>query len=702
MAQERIGFFGKFQAQAADTSGAERMRSLAGVVGQAGDIAFQIGAKKRTEEGKLAGLEEGRAAVSEGRATEKKGGGFGIFGNAYDQAAQGAYISSIGIDSKAKINQLAIDNADDPEAFGTLSQEYLKGVLANASPDAYDIINEDVTNRIGTIGGKLQSDYATKVIGESNDTMTIAKDELAIEASTFARQGDSAGADRSKALAFATIDQLVASGGMKGPKAAEAKRAITRDVREQKSSKKFDDIAEKDGLPAAFSAIEDMRNEIPKGHSPEEWDTYISSAQTELGRMASRLTAMKEKETKEAANAVKQYKKATELGFEVDPIERARVQALANTPELKAEFARVNRVAAFSVLPAKNRDVIISSKETGKLIDFEDYSAMIAADEELQAEAERDGYALGVKQGLIEDIPFDASDPESYAVKVEQSKFLSKHFGVSIGPFNDTDASALALSIGSMVSAEKTQLALTLSQSPDVWGQLASKNQAQFAMAGAIGDTDVMQTIFRGQDMLDAGNLSLKLPRDEYMPVFNDLVEDVYGTENKSAMLKSVMAYYAATGDQEMFDDSDFKAAIEAVSGGIGKINKFKVELPRGVFEDDFEDFIDNFSVDDVAAMGGVSGYTPKQAAELIQDGRIKSVGANQYEVIHDGGKLINAKGTPFTLSYAAEVQRKKSAWDVATASKAFSEGNHGPNVQDSRSLRKGFFNEKKRKEGNL
>lgn len=675
MAQERIGFFGKFQAQAADTSGADRMRSLAGVVGQAGDLAFQIGAKKRTEEGKLAGLEEGRLAASEGRATEKKGGGFGLFGNAYDQAAQGSYISSIGLDSKEKINQLAIDNVDDPEAFGKLSQEYLKGVLANASPEAYDIINEDVTNRIGTIGGKLQSDYQAKVIGESNDTMTIAKDELAIEASTFARHGDSAGADRSKKMAFATIDQLVASGGMKGPAASEAKRTITRDITEQKTSRKFDDIADKDGLPAAFSAIEDMRNEIPKGHSPDEWDTYISSAQTDLGRKASRLTAMKEKETSEAKDAVTQYKKATELGFPVDPIERARVQALATTPELKAEFARTNRVAAFSVLPAKDRDAIVSNSQTGKLIDLEDYSSMIAADEELQAEAEKDGYSLGVKQGLIEDVPFDATDPESLSAKVSQADILSRHYGVDVSPLSDTEATALSGAIDDMDYKEKTQLALTLSQAPSLWGQIASKNQAQFAMAGAIGDTDVMMTVFKGQDILDAGNLALKLPRDEYMPVFNDLVEDVYGTENKSAMLKSALAYYAASGDQEMFDDGDFKAAIEAVSGGIGKINSFKVELPRGVFEDDFEDFIDNFSTDDIAAMGGVSGYTPEQAQELIQDGRIKSVGSNRYEVIVGNAKLMNAEGTPFTLSYTAEVQRKKSAWNVATASKEFSEG---------------------------
>ena len=675
MAQERIGFFGKFQAQAADTSGAERMRSLAGVVGQAGDLAFQIGAKKRSAEGKLAGLEEGRAAVSEGRATEKKGGGLSIFGNAYDQAAQGAYISSIGIDSKAKINQLAVDHADDPEAFGTLSQEYLKGVLASASPDAYDIINQDVTNRISTIGGKLQSDYATKVIGESNDTMTIAKDELAIEASTFARQGDSAGAEGSKSLAFATIDQLVVSGGMKGPKAAETKRAITRDIREQKSSKKFDDIAEKDGLPAAFSAIEDMRNEIPKGHSPEEWDTYISSAQTELGRKASRLTAMKEKETKEAANAVKQYKKATELGFEVDPIERARIQALANTPELKAEFARINRVAAFSVLPAKDRDAIISSSQTGKLIDLEDYKSMTASDLKLEEAAKKDGYTLGAQQGLIEDIPFDATDPDSFAAKVSQAEVLSTHYNVAVSPLSDLEADALVLAIDGMTPSEKTQLAITLSASPTVWGQVAQKNQGQFAMVGAIGDPTVMQTVFRGQELVE-NKLNLPLIKSDYMPVFDDMVEDIYGADDKRAILDSVLSHYAVTGDNENFDKSDFEAAIESVTGGVSKVNGFKVELPRGVAEDDFEDFIDDFQATDVVSRGGVSGYTPQQASEAIQDGRIKSVGANRYHVLVNGTqKLMGANGKPFTITYSKEEAAEKKAFDITEASRKFSLG---------------------------
>jgi hypothetical protein len=673
MAQERIGFFGKFQAQAADTSGADRMRSLAGVVGQAGDLAFQIGAKKRTQEGKEAGLEEGRAAVSEGRATEKKGGGFGIFGNAYDQAAQGAYISSIGLDSKAKINQLAIDHADDPEAFAVTSQEYLKGVLANSSPEAFDVINRDVTNRITTIGGRLQSDFATKVINESNDTMTIAKDELAIEASTFARQGDSAGAEGSRALAFATIDQLVASGGMKGPKAAEAKRAITRDIKEQKSSKNFDDIAEKDGLPAAFSAIEDMRNDIPKGHSPEEWDTYISSAQTELGRKASRLNAMKEKETKEAANAVRAYKEATELGFTVDPIERARVQSLANTPELKAEFARTNRVAAFSVLPSQDRTAIVSSSQTGKLIDLEDYKAMTASNIKLQEAAKKDGYTLGAQQGIIEDIPFDATDPDSFEAKVSQAEVLSSHYNTPVSPLSDSEADALALAIDGMTPIEKTQLAVTLSASPTVWGQVAKKNQGQFAMVGAIGDPTVMQTVFRGQELIE-NKLNLSLVKSDYMPVFDDMVEDIYGADDKRAILDSVLSHYAVTGDNESFDSSDFESAIESVTGGVSKVNGFKVELPRGVDEDDFEDFIDDFHSSDVIDFGGVSGYTPQQASEAIQDGRIKSVGANRYHVLVNGTqKLMGTDGKPFTITYSKEDAAEKKAFNITKASQKFS-----------------------------
>ena len=180
--------------------------------------------------------------------------------------------------------------------------------------------------------------------------------------------------------------------------------------------------------------------------------------------------------------------------------------------------------------------------------------------------------------------------------------------------------------------------------------------------------------MFKGQDLID-NKLNLPLKRDEYMPVFNDLVEDVYGSDDKRAILNSVMAHYAVTGDQELFDDSDVEAAIEAITGGISEINGYKLELPRGVREDDFEDFIDNFSSNDVVSMGGVSGYTPIQAQKAIQDGQIKSVGANQYHVLVDGLKLMNAKGSPLTLIYTKEVEAKKKAWDSALHSKEFAEG---------------------------
>ena len=51
----------------------------------------------------------------------------------------------------------------------------------------------------------------------------------------------------------------------------------------------------------------------------------------------------------------------------------------------------------------------------------------------------------------------------------------------------------------------------------------------------------------------------------------------------------------------------------------------------------------------------------------------------------------MNANGTPFTLSYTAEVQRKKSAWDVATASKEFSEGRSPTDALRGLAKRGGF-----------
>jgi len=194
-------------------------------------------------------------------------------------------------------------------------------------------------------------------------------------------------------------------------------------------------------------------------------------------------------------------------------------------------------------------------------------------------------------------------------------------------------------------------------------GQIAPKNQQVFSMAGATGDKNLMSIVFRGQELLK--NKVVKAPSNtDYLMVTDKYLGDVYDPTDKAATIEAAKAHYAATaGNQVVFNETAWDESLAAVTGGISEINGHKLELPRGVDEDSFENFIDSFSASDVETFGGVMGYTDEQAAEAIQDARIKSIGSNEYVVMtNDVQALFKANGEPFVLSFTPEIQAKQEA----------------------------------------
>jgi len=99
-----------------------------------------------------------------------------------------------------------------------------------------------------------------------------------------------------------------------------------------------------------------------------------------------------------------------------------------------------------------------------------------------------------------------------------------------------------------------------------------------------------------------------------------------------------------------------------AVTGGIGSVNGYNIELPRGVDEDSFEDFIDDLQPETIEGMGGIANYSSAGAVEAIQQGRIRSNGSNQYYVETDGGTLFGKDGKPFIFSYSLDTATTNSA----------------------------------------
>lgn len=616
------------------------------------------------------GEEEAQQATQEGKPFKRKEASVaetiltgGVSTKAYNKALETSYLAGLGNDTKEAINAIEAENPDNVAQFNEKAQGYINGVLKSVDPSVQNEVAQFAENQILNSRMRVHRKNILKnkadAVAESSEAIT----SFSNESSRLAREGNSTGAAESALQAFTTIDGLVESGDLKSDKASNIKREINREMTEQISRKKFDDILEDKGIEEAEAELNKIRGKAPKGWTPDEWSTYTNSQQTDINRQKAKANARSQTVAKEANKALKQYETAVSLGFEVDPQEKIRVKELvAGTPQ-QEQFDRINKTAAFSVLSIEDRNAQLNELETGKLDDVADLTSALKANNEINKAATKDGYTLGVQQGLIQEISFDPSDPLSLSLKADQAETLSNHYGVPVSPLSDGEANSLSRNIEAMTVAEKVQLATTLNEAPAVWAQISPKNQQAFSMAGATGDNVLMATVFQGQELLKNKLVTPAKP-SEYLSVSEDFLGDVYGVQDKTSILEAAKAHYASTaGNVDVFDVDAWENSLSAVTGGIGEVNGNKVELPRGVDEDTFEDFIDEYSAPQVEALGGVLGFTDIQAAQMIQNGKIKSVGANQYIIMaNESQALFKADGTPLIIEYTQEQQAQQEA----------------------------------------
>lgn len=580
----------------------------------------------------------------------------GVTTKAYNKSLETAYLASLGNDTKEAISAIEAENPDNIAAFNEKAQGYINGVMKSVDPSVRIQAQQFAENQVLNSRMRVHRKNILKNKAEAVAESSAAVTSFGNEAASLAREGNSTGAAESALQAFTTIDGLVASGDLKADKAANVKREINREMTEQVSRKKFSDIIEKDGALKAEKELNKIKGKAPKGWTPDEWDSYTSSQQTDINRELSKQKSRTQEVSKEAQTALRQYESAVSLGFEVDPQEKIRVKELVGGTEQQAQFDRINRTASFSVMSNTDRVAILNDAETGKLDDVADFSAMIKANEQINKAARTDGYALGSQQGLIEPVAFDPSSPESMRLRAQQADTLSNHYGVPVSPLTDGEANNLSSQIDVMTVAEKVQLATTLNEAPAVWGQISAKNQPAFSMAGATGDIPLMSAVFKGQELL-ANKLVVAPKSADYLPVLDDFVGDVYGVQDKKAILEAAKNHYVATADDGgIFDESAFEESLNATTGGIAEVNGFKIELPRGTDEDTFDEFIDEFTPQQVEKLGGALGFTNEEAAEFIQDARLKNVGANKYiAMTNDNQAIFKADGTPLIIEWSEQ-----------------------------------------------
>jgi len=624
-------------------------------------------------------LEKGEEGTTKAPAFKKEGFLGSIEAQAHNKTLRNAYLASLNNDNREAIANLETANPDEITLFNDAANGYKRGVLNSVDPVSRAAVEQDLNNKITSARIRVHGRGIQKQKNIANDDFRKNIDSSSNAAFRDMRNGEIESAAINLQESLATVDALEQSGGITSDKAAEMKRDFERETTEQGFLRGFDQLVEKEGFEAAFTELEKRSKKVPKGFTPDEWDTYIGRQRADLSRARSQEKAFRQEKSNEARDALKDYGTAVSLGFQIDDSEKTRVRNLVSgDEELNKQLNIINNTQAFSVLSEDDRRGILSVAETGQIEDVDQFAALTKANAQINKMAIEDGYTLGSQQGLIEPIIFDPSNPDTIIQKIEQAKGLSNHYGVKVSPLSDKEVSTLTNALPQMTSAEKIQLAMALKEAPQVWTQFAGKQSGSFAMTGATGDPDLMAVVFDGQEKIDAGLVKAVKP-SEFSEDFADLVEGVWGTEDSKAILDSVKAYYASANKTDIYDSGDFEDAFNAVTGGTTKVNGFNVALPRGVDSDDFEDFIEDIQAETVEALGGVSGLSNERAAELIQAGRLRGVKSGGYVVEVDGQALWTDQNKPFVIDWNEDLALTNEAFRRSKARKAqarFKRGN--------------------------
>ena len=687
MAQKPIGYYGEFRPTGVDTSAARRFEALAGLANQVGDIAFQIGAKKAEQVGAEKGEKAGREYAAKlakpqpevGPPEEmappetKKGflASMSIEAQAYNAAMKSAYLSQVSTDAKEQIERIAAQYPNDVQAFRKNAGKYGQGLIDGVGEEFQDDISATVNNYVANAETRVFKDEIIKNRELAKESVNTRLDGLTREVEEVSRSGDRDQAETSL-LEFETLLNSQVSIDAIDLDVAEEQKRIARNKLESGLLKaELQPDIESANHTEAYKKLRDF--DRPASFTPGEWELFKANAATEIGRDQSTYNASKKVADQNAQKALQNFNAAISLGYDIPPEEISKIeQQVAGTP-LEKEFESTQRLAQFSLMPSSQRQKVLSEANTGILENASEHQKLLVTEQNIQKELAKDPLAFGQRQGIVNLNTFDPFSPESLTSRLSQAEIASTHYGIPVAPITDTEAQALSDQITKMTVTEKIALAETLQQAPEIWGSIAGKNQAVFSQAGAIGDRNIMQRVFEGQEAIALKTVQSPSARD-YLSPFEDYVGDVYGLEDKAATRDAALAYYAATQTPGLdFDKDLFIDSIEAVTGGIAKVNGFKTQLPRGIDDNQFNEFIDAIDQQFIDENGGLGFIDPVTGTrnpypetyinDVIKNSEVTNKNNSEYLFTNGSSVFVRMdNGQPFTFSYDVNVVARQKA----------------------------------------
>jgi len=288
MAQEKIGYYGKFTPTSLDTSAADKMRALAGLGETVSNTALAIGKPIAIRESAKAGAKAAQDAITIDPATgetvfgEMQERKFGYGAQAFTTTFDNAYQSAYSTDVRTNAARIATESDGSVATFDAKIKGYFEGMKGGSN------IPPELRAGADVIAGSYRTQIAAKeaqtVLDNAEKDRVIGIETAANDAFKFIQDGSNEAAELSKAQ----VRNSYQAGIDNEDYTAEEGRVLLEEFDNQvlmaQGRRTLDTTVESQGYIAGLDYISSIEESLPESMSVKEREAYINVLTTDLNR----------------------------------------------------------------------------------------------------------------------------------------------------------------------------------------------------------------------------------------------------------------------------------------------------------------------------------------------------------------------------------------------------------------------------------
>jgi hypothetical protein len=282
MPQQKINLFGQFKGPGLDTSKADTARVLAGLAGQASDMALSIGNKKMTKQGAIEGAQQAQSDFKSGAKLEKDNSFFGAYRENYNSSAISAYAADVDNDSREKLDQYANEHSTDLKSFSLLAESYKQATLSNVDEETQLILGASLDSKISQYSTQIKESERQKILTDNDNKHQIGITNFTNDALSQAFDGNFQAASDALGVANRLLEERLLSGKISTVEFQKQTAALQDSVDVEANRFVFGEMLKKNDIVKMIDFTQKLSDEKIKGKTPEQHRNLLNIINSDM------------------------------------------------------------------------------------------------------------------------------------------------------------------------------------------------------------------------------------------------------------------------------------------------------------------------------------------------------------------------------------------------------------------------------------